>query len=135
MDGQDTHPTLYDFVQVALQVKKGLKDSSAGAGNGGTFLADQGEDWGGLPVEIDDTPGTTLGAYYGANSMGIKRDVKAFHMALCTVGRDSARHRVPPRTGPTTTNKVYPLQGADDRKKGRGIPEELLRYGASEGKV
>jgi len=30
VDGQDTYPTLYDFVQVALQVKKGLKDSSAG---------------------------------------------------------------------------------------------------------
>ena len=72
MDGQDTHPTPYGFVQVALQVKKGLKDSPAGAGNGGTFLADQCEDLGVLQVEIDDTPGATLGTHYGANSLGIK---------------------------------------------------------------
>ena len=103
MDGQDTHPTLYDFVQVALQVKKGLKDSSAGAGNGGTLVADQDEDLGGLPVEVDDTPGATLGAHHGANSMGIKRDVKAFHTALCTVGGDSSRRRAPTHTGAHNT--------------------------------
>ena len=72
MDGQDTHPTLYDFVQVALQVKKGLKDNPVGAGNGGTFVTDQSEDLEGLPVEIGNTPGATLGAYHGANSMGVK---------------------------------------------------------------
>ena len=93
------HPTLDGFVQMAPQVKKGLKDSPTAAGNSGTFLADQCEDLGILPVEIDDTPGTTLGAHYGANAMGIKRDVKAFHMALCTVGGNSTRHRVLPRTG------------------------------------
>jgi hypothetical protein len=99
VDGQDTHPTLYGFVQVALQVKKGLKDNPVGAGNGGTFLADQGKDLRVLPVEIDDTPSATLGVYHGANSMGIKRDVKAFHTALCTVGGDSSRRRVPTRAG------------------------------------
>jgi len=94
-DGQDTHPTLYGFVQVALQVKKGLKDSPTAAGTDGTFLTDQCEDLGILSVEIDDTAGATLGAYYSANSMGIKRDVKAFHTALCTVEGNSSRRRVP----------------------------------------
>jgi hypothetical protein len=48
-------------VQVAPQVKKGLKDSPTAAGNGGTFFADQCEDLEALPVEIDDTPDATLG--------------------------------------------------------------------------
>ena len=65
MDGQGTHPTLYSFVQVALQVKMGLKDNPTAAGNGGTLLADQGEDLRVLPVEIDDTWGTTLEATRG----------------------------------------------------------------------
>ena len=103
MDGQDTYPTLYDFVQVALQVKKGLKDSSAGAGNSSTFVADQDEDLGALPVEIDDTPGATLGAHHSANSMGVKQNVKAFHTALCTVGGDSSRRRAPTHTGAHNT--------------------------------
>ena len=90
---------LHSFVQVAPQVKKGLKDNPTAAGNGGTFLADQCEDLGILPVEIDDTPSVTLGVYHGANSTGIKRDVKAFHTALCTVGGDSSRRRVPTRAG------------------------------------
>ena len=99
MDGQGTHPTLYGFVQVALQVKKSLKDNPAAASNGGTLLADQGEDLRVLPVEIDGTWGTTLEAHCGANSMGIKRDVKIFHTTLCTVGEDSSRRRVPLRAG------------------------------------
>jgi hypothetical protein len=52
---------LHSFVQVAPQVKKGLKDNPTAAGNGGTFRADQCEDLRGLPVEIDDTLGATLG--------------------------------------------------------------------------
>jgi len=52
---------LHGFVQVAPQVKKGLKDRPTAAGNSGTFLADQCEDVRGLPVEIDDTLGATLG--------------------------------------------------------------------------
>jgi len=72
VDRQDTHPTLYGFAQVAPQVKKGLKDRPTAAGNGGTFLADQCEDLGVLPVELDDSPGATLGAHYSANSPGIK---------------------------------------------------------------
>jgi hypothetical protein len=71
-DGQDTHPTLYGFVQVAPQLKKGLKDNLTTAGHGGTFLADQCEDLGILPVEIDDSPGATLGTHHSANSLGIK---------------------------------------------------------------
>ena len=72
MDGQDTHPTLYGFVQVAPQVKKGLTDSPTAAGNGAPCLADQCEDLGVLLVEIDDTPGATLGTHHGANRLGIK---------------------------------------------------------------
>ena len=72
MDGQGTHPTLYGFVQVALQVKKSLKDNPTAAGNSGTLLTDQGEDLRVRPVEIDDTWGTTLEAHYGPNSIGIK---------------------------------------------------------------
>jgi len=52
---------LHGFVQVAPQVKKGLKDSSTVAGNNVTFLADKCDVLRGLPVEIDDTPGATLG--------------------------------------------------------------------------
>jgi hypothetical protein len=72
VDGQDTHPTLYGFVQVAPQVKKGLKDSPTAAGNGGPCLADQREDLGVLPLETDDTPGATLRTHHGANRLGIK---------------------------------------------------------------
>ena len=57
---------------MAPQVKNGLKDNPIAAGNGGTFLADQCEDLGVLPVEIDDSPGATLGTHHGANSLGIK---------------------------------------------------------------
>ena len=64
---------------MAPQVKKGLKDSSTAAGNDGAFLADQCEDLGALPVEIDDTLGAILGPHHGANSLSIKRDVKTFH--------------------------------------------------------
>jgi hypothetical protein len=72
VDGQETSPTLYGFMQMAPQIKKGLKDSPTAAGNGGTFRADQCKDLGTLPVEIDDTPGATLGTHHGANSLGIK---------------------------------------------------------------
>jgi hypothetical protein len=57
---------------VALQVNKSLKDSPTAADRGGTLLADQCEDLRILPVEIDDTSGATVGAHYGANSIGIK---------------------------------------------------------------
>jgi hypothetical protein len=57
---------------VAPQGKKGLKDSPTAAGHGGTFRADEREDLGVLPVEIDDTPGATLGTRHRANSLGIK---------------------------------------------------------------
>ena len=75
VDGQGTYPTLDGFVQMAPQVKKGLKDSPTAAGNGGTFLADQCEDLGILPVEIDDTPGATLGAHLWCQRHG--------HQARC----------------------------------------------------
>jgi hypothetical protein len=80
VNGQDTHPTTYSFVQVAApQVKKCLKDSPRAAGHGGTFLDDQGEDWRRVPGEIDNTPGAELGTHHGANSLDLKRNVKAFH--------------------------------------------------------
>jgi hypothetical protein len=80
VDGQDTHPTTYGFVQVAApQVKKCLKDSLTVADHGGTFLADQCEDLGIVPVEIDNTPDAEPGTHHGANCLGIKRNVKAFH--------------------------------------------------------
>ena len=45
----------------------------------GTLLADPCEALGRVLVEIDDTTGTELGSHQGANSLGIKRNVKAFH--------------------------------------------------------
>jgi hypothetical protein len=82
---------------MAPQVKKSLKDCSTAAGNGGTFLADQGEGLRALSVEIDDTLVVTLGTHYGAHSLGIKRDVKAFHTPLRTVGGDASRRYMPSR--------------------------------------
>jgi hypothetical protein len=67
-------------VQVAApQAKKCPKDSPIAAGHGGTFLADQGEDGRIVPGEIDNIPGAEPGTHQGANSLGLKRNVKAFH--------------------------------------------------------
>jgi hypothetical protein len=43
------------------------------------LLADQGEALGRVPVEIDDTTGAEAGLHHAVSSLGIKRNVKAFH--------------------------------------------------------
>jgi hypothetical protein len=111
-------------VQIAApQVKKYLKDSPTTAGYGGTFLGDQCEDLGIVPVQIDDTPGAAPGTYHGANSLGVKRNVKAFHTLSVSWEVILLGPVCPHTRGNTTTSKVYPLQEADDRRKA----EELLR--------
>lgn len=73
-------------------------------------------------MEIADTAGAELGLHYGASSLGIEQNVQAFH-TLSVSWAVMFPGTVCPHAGVTRTNKVYPLQEADNRRKA----EDLLR--------